>query len=154
MDTVIADEIGSIFSRSLIDVVLKISGFSLDVQSTEHDSDFDDNTAVMCLNSNKGGLLFLSAGEDSMKALSSFSEGILEYDLTHEDIEDMLCELVNMTAGSAKLLLTGMEHMFSLTPPFIINGTDMSIATKKRVNVISRTVGNEAIQVKLKVIFY
>ena len=154
MDSVYADELGSIFVESLIDVIAKISGFSLGVLSTEHDSDFDDNIAIMCLNSSKGGMLFLSAGEPSMKVLSSFSEGVPEDDLAMDDIGDMLCELVNMTAGNAKFLLTDTEYTFALTPPFIMSGKDVSIATKKRVNVISRTVGDEKIQVKLKVIFY
>ena len=154
MNTVSIDMLGSIFTEALIEVISKISGFSLEVLSMEHDSDFDDSVALMCLNSNKGGVLFISAEESDIRVISSFAEGVSEDDITRADIDDMLCELVNMTAGNAKLLLNDTDYIFTLSPPFVINGKDMTISTKKRVNVISGVVGNDEVSVRLKVMFY
>ena len=154
MKTVTVDMLGSIFTQAFIDVISKVSGFSFDVLSTEHDAGFDGSVALMSLNNCvKSGMLLLSAGEPGVRTLCSYIEGVPEDEITKADIEDVLCELVNMTAGSVKLQLGDTEYMFTLSSPLIINGKDISISTKKRVNVISRTLGNGEISVKLKVIY-
>ena len=153
MEPISADEFGSIFTQSLIDVISKTTGFSLDILSTAPDTDFNEIVALMYLNSNKGGMIFISAGEPTLCTLCSYMEGDSRDKITTVDIEDVLCELVNMTAGNAKLQLSNIGYLFKLSSPFIISGKNLSIRTKKRVNIVSRTIGNGEITVKLKIIY-
>ena len=152
MGKISTDALGSVFTDALIEVIAKTSGFSLEVLSAEQNAGFDENTAIMKLCGNNSVMVFISAEEASMRILCSYIEGIPQNEITQEDINDVLSELVNMTAGSAKLLLNDTDYMFTLSSPFLISGKDMSITTKKRVTVISRTIGNEEIKIRLKII--
>ena len=148
-----ADELGPVFADVLTEVVSTMSGFSLNVLSSERDAGFDERIGMMNLNGEKSGMLFISAGEADMRILCSFIIGVPKDEVTKDDIDDALCELVNMTAGNAKLRLSGTDYTFNLSPPFIISGKNMSIVTKKRTSVVSRVLGDGEISVKLKVVY-
>ena len=152
MKAVSPDIIGSIFTQALLEIISKVTGFSLDVISAERDGGFDEFAAFMSLNGLKSGVLFISAGETSLRTLCSYMVGTPEKDITKEDIEDVLCEFVNMTAGNAKLRLDDTEYMYTLSSPHVISGREMSIAAKNRVNIISKTLRSGDVSVKLKVI--
>ena len=153
MKSVSVDVPGSFFTQALVEVVSKTSGFSLDVLSEERDDSFEEYVAAMSLNSLKGGIIFISVGEAGLRTLCSYIEGTPEENISRADLEDVLCELLNMTAGNAKLYLNDTEFMYSLSTPVVINGENLSISTKKRANVISRTLGNGEIIVRLKVVY-
>ncbi|MCL2480188.1 MAG: chemotaxis protein CheX [Spirochaetaceae bacterium] len=148
------DRIGFIFTDALAEVVSITSGFLLDISSLEDDSDFNEMVGFMSLNGKNQGIVFISAEEATMRVICSFMTGISKDEVTRNDIEDALCELVNMTAGNAKLRFNEAEQIYTLSPPFFIRGKDMSITTKKRVSIISRVLKNEEISIKLKVVFY
>jgi len=148
------DKLGFIFVDALTEVISKMAGCVFNVLSSEDDNSFDENTAVMSLNGKNHGMLFITAKENAMRVICSCMTGIPQNEVTKDDIEDNLCELVNMTAGSAKVRTNNMEQTYMITPPFVINGNNISIKTKERINVISRTLGNGEISIKLKVIFY
>ena len=149
-----ADQLGSIFAGALAEIISTTSGFSLDISSPEDDACFDEMAGVMSLNGKNHGMIFISAGEPAMRVLCSFMTGISKDEVTKDDINDALCELVNMTAGNAKLRFNDADPMFTLSPPFVISGKNMSLITKKRINVISRVLRDGEISLKLKVFFY
>ena len=148
------DQLGFIFAGALTEVISTTSGFSLEVSSTEDDAGFDEMIGIMSLNGNNPGMLFISAKESAVRVLCSFITGVSQDEVTKDDIDDALCELVNMTAGNAKLRFNNAEQMFTLSPPFVISGKNMSFITKKKIRVISRVLRNGEISVKLKVVFY
>jgi len=154
MSAVHIDKLSFIFIDSLKDIISKMAGISFDVLSEEIDSCFEDITGVMTLNGKNHGVLFISANERVMKIISSFMTGIQLNDISKDDLDDAICELVNMTAGNAKLRANNIDQTFTLTPPFVITGENMTINTKKRINVISRVLGNNEISIKLKIVFY
>ena len=153
MNTLTPDELGAIFSGALIEVVSKISSLSIAVLSKAQDAEFCEIVSVMSLNSGKGGMLFLSADESDLRVLCSYITGDRKDDVTADDMHDALCELLNMTAGNAKVRLQSTERMFKLSSPFVIGGSAMSIISKKRSTVISRHLGNGDISIKLKVVY-
>ncbi|MCL2764648.1 MAG: chemotaxis protein CheX [Treponema sp.] len=148
------EKLSYIFIDALTEVISKMAGFSFDVLSSEADNAFEEITAVMSLNGKNHGMIFISAKEDVMRIICSFMTGIPKEEITINDIEDTLCELVNMTAGNAKLRTNNTEQTYTLSSPFIINGENMSIKAKKGINIISRILGDGQISVKLKVVFY
>ena len=148
-----ADKLGSIFAGALAEVISTASGFLLEISSSE-DADFDEMVGIMSLYGKNQGMLFISARELVMRILCSFVTGVSTDEVTKEDIHDALCELVNMTAGNAKLRFNDAEQIFTLSPPFVVSGKNMSLITKKKVNVISRVLEDGEISVKLKVVFY
>ena len=147
------DELGDLFADVLAEVVSTMTGFSLDVLSSERNADFDEMIGLMNLNGKESVTLFISAEEDKMRVLCSFMIGVAIENVTKDDIYDALCELVNMTAGNAKLRLGGTDYMFKLSPPFAISGKNMSITTLKKVHVVSRVLGCAEISVKLKLVY-
>ncbi|MCL2758716.1 MAG: chemotaxis protein CheX [Treponema sp.] len=148
------EKLSYIFTDALSEVISKMAGFSFGIISSEENNTFDEITAVMSLNGKNHGMLFISANENAMRFICSYMTGIPREEITKDDIEDNLCELVNMTAGNAKLRTNNMEQSYSISSPFILKGDNMIIKTKKRINTISRTLGDGEIAVKLKVIFY
>jgi len=148
------DELCNFFIDALTEVISKMAGLPFNVLSSEPDNTFDGNTAVMSLNGKNHGLLFISANDNTMRIICSSMTGIPNNEVTIDDIEDSLCELVNMTAGNAKLRTNNQEMIYTITPPFIIKGERLSLKTKKRINLISLTLGNSEFSVKLKIIIY
>ena len=146
-------DLGSIFSDALTEVISTISSFSVKLLSQEKDNDFEDITGIMSLNGEKIGTFFVSAKELDMRLLCSYMIGVHRAEVTKDDIEDIVCELVNMTAGSVRLRLAGTDYAFDLSQPYVVKGINMSIVTKKKTRLISRTIGNDEISVKLKVIY-
>ncbi|MCL2443065.1 MAG: chemotaxis protein CheX [Treponema sp.] len=159
----IDNELGLIFSSVLSEIITTVSGFSLNVlpppgkttdeTQDEHENSFDEMTGIMSLSGKKNSILFISAKENDMSQLCSSIIGVPQNELTKEDVEDTLCELVNMTAGSAKLRLSGTEYVFNLSSPFILKGQNMHIVRKRKTRVISRDLGNGEITVRIKVVY-
>ena len=153
MDGITADGLGTIFEDALIEVVAISSGLRLDVSQAVQSSGFGDIIGVMSLNSSRSGLLFLSANEHDLRTICTAMTAVPEDIIEAEDLWDALSELLNMTAGNARLRLNGTEFMFALTTPFIITGSDMSIISKTRSTVISRELGNGDISITLKIAY-
>jgi len=146
-------QLGRVFADALLEILSVTAGFYHTVLSDERDNDFDEMTGFMQLKGKKIGMFFVSAKEADVKVLCSCMTGIPQDELTREDVEDSLCEIMNMTAGNAKLRLGNSEYVYELTPPVLISGTNMAISTKKRTHVISRKVGNDEMIIKIKVVY-
>jgi len=149
----ILDRLGDIYSEALSEVISTIAGIQLQPESQENDTELGDITGVMILKGTEHGLLYVSARVPDVRILCSHIIGIPAADVTDSDLDDTMCELVNMTAGSAKLRLSDTDYMFKLTQPFVIKGKDVSLVTKSITNVISCTLSNSEITVKLKVVY-
>ncbi|MCL2514275.1 MAG: chemotaxis protein CheX [Oscillospiraceae bacterium] len=143
------DSLGVIFSDALAEIIATATGVYIDCIPPEIDSGFEELTGVMGLCGKKGGILFISAKKPDIRTLCSCMIGAPESEVTEADIEDALCEFVNMTAGNAKLRISNPDYMFNLSSPFIIRSKDISIAAKNRTRVISKLLGNGDISVKL-----
>ena len=146
------NSLGDIFSEALAEIIATVTSIYLENVRSEKDVGFEEITGVMCLCGKKNKMIFISANESDMRVLCSYMIGVPKAGVTKDDIEDALCEFVNMTAGSAKLRLVDTEYTFDLSPPFVIKGKDMSIVTKAKTHIISRTLSHGEISVKLKVI--
>lgn len=149
----IQDKLGHIYSGALTEVIATTTGTHLRVESMESENELDDITGVMCLNGKKSGILFVSAKEADVRIICSRFIGVKASDVTNEDIDDTICELVNMTAGSAKLRLGDTDYMFSLSQPFSIKGKNVSITTKAITHVVAGTLSNEDISIKFKAVY-
>ena len=147
------DELGAIFIDSFLDVISTSTGIMFDAAAPENDTEFLDMTSVICLNGSKQGMLFISAQDNTAKELCSYMTGISKDEATKEDCIDAMCEFANMTAGSAKLRLGNSEYLFSLSSPFVLEGKEMSITTKKKVHVISTVFRNNELEVKMKLMY-
>ena len=155
-------ELGSVFVDALTEVISKVSGFMFeDIGSETNGADelngdvhFDGMIGIMSLNAGKKNIMiFLSAKENDMRVICSYMSGLAQNEILKDDMYDTLGELVNMTAGNVKLRIGEVNYTFALSLPFAINGENMSIITKKRVNIFSKVLGNGEISVKLKIVY-
>jgi CheY-specific phosphatase CheX len=137
------------FTDAFLEVVLTSAGTSFQVLSSESDMSFAEITGVMNLNGDKQRILFISADTASVKTLFSRMTATPKDTITQDDIYDTLCELVNMTAGNAKLRL-GDERLI-LSAPFILRGENMMIIPKRKVRVLTWAIGDNDITFQLKV---
>jgi len=149
----IINKIGDIYIDAIMEVVATVSGVHLEVESREPDNSFDDIIGVMYLHGNKNGMFFVTANEPSVRILCSHMIGAAPADVTLDEIDDTMCELVNMTAGSAKLRLSDTDFMFSLLQPFVIKGNDISIVTKSITQVEAATLTGGDVSIRLKVVY-
>ena len=138
------------FTDAFLEVVLTSTGIPLQVLSSKSDMSFAEITGVMNLNGSKHGVLFISAGVASIQGLFAHMTGTPKDEITQEDILDTICELVNMTAGNAKLRLG--DDQFILSAPFALRGENMTMILKKRVRVLTWVIGNDEITFQLKVV--
>ena len=158
-------DIGLVFADSLAGIISVVSGVRLDIMPAETETETETETeeceadlggiaGVMNLGgTNKSGTLFLSADKSCLRTLCSLMTGVSENEVTKDEIYDTLCEIVNMLAGNAKLRLCGTDYMFSLSQPFVIDGSDMTIVTKKKSRVISRVLSDGKIRFSLKIVY-
>ena len=149
----IYSELGLIYSEALTEVISKVTGVRLKLISSDDDGGFEEITGVMSLNGRKSGMLFVTASVADVRMLCSYFVGIPLSEVTENDIDDTICEFANMTAGNAKMSLNGTDYMFNLAQPFTVKGADMSIISKDRTHVISRTLSDENVTVKIKVVY-
>jgi len=154
MTAIPLDRVGQIFSDALIEVISTTTGLSIEVTSTEASTELDEMTGLISLYGENHGMLFISAKESVVRVLCAYMTGVIADDVTGEDAEDALCEIVNMTAGNAKLRFNNTGQVFMISPPFVFRGSDAALISKKRVNIISGLLGNEEISIKVKVVFY
>jgi len=149
----ILEKLGHIYSGALTEVIATVTGIHLQVESMDSENELGDIIGAMCLVGKKNGILFVSAKKDDIRILCSRFIGIPVEEVLEKDIDDTICELVNMTAGSAKLRLGDTDYMFSLTQPFSIKGNDISIVTKAITHVIAGTLTDGKISVKFKAVY-
>jgi len=147
------EKLGQVYLEALKEVIATVTGIHLNVGSREPNIDFNEITGVMCLNGKRNGLLFVTANADDVKTMCSHFIGVTPEEVTSDDLDDTMCEIVNMTAGSAKLRLGGSEYMFSLLQPFVIKGKDVSIITKSITAVEAGTLTNGDISVDYKIVY-
>ena len=144
------DELGVIFADALAEVVGTMTGAQLVCLPQEDDAGLFDISGAMFLRGETGGMLFISANEPDIRILCSGMIGVAKEEATQQDIEDALCEFVNMTAGNVKLRLSDPEHAFTLSSPFIIRGRDVSVAVKNKKHAVTRIAGDGEVYLKLK----
>jgi len=153
MDKLNINELGAVYADVIASIVSTVSGFYLEALPDDGDGGFEEMTGAMSLSGEKSGMLFISAAENDMRLLCSYMTGVFPEEVTAEETEDALCELVNMVAGSAKLRLSASDYMFSLSTPFIIRGCGVALITKNKTRLIAGSLGNGEISVKFKVIY-
>jgi len=153
MSTLSADDFAAIFAQSLEIVVHKISGFNVHEIQNTHQERSDNMIAMLLLPGQHHKMLFISACEHTMRTLCAYMIGSAPEDFTRDELEDALCEIANMTAGNAKLMLMNdYDNMFSITSPITIRGEALSVNTKKRVPILTRTVGCDGISIHIRII--
>jgi len=147
------NKLGTIFLNTLSEVISTSTGIHLHIKSQKNDLDFGELVGIMSLEGQKSGMLFISAKVSDVRVLCSNMIGVPLADVTKEDLDDTICELVNMTAGNAKVQLGETDYMFSLSLPFAIKGRDLVLAAKPSADVVTGTLGNEEISIKLKAVY-
>ena len=154
LDSFSSDQVGFIFSDVIVDVISTTCGISTEVFNVDEGFQFNELIGLMNLTGKNHGIIFISADENSIRTLAAYMTGVSNNEITKDDIYDTLSEIVNMTAGNAKLRFNRSEDMFTLTSPFVISGKDMSAVMKKRINSVSRLISNSEISLLLTVVFY
>ena len=151
----IPDDLSRIFANSLEEVVFTVAGVTLRVLPPECEADEagKEMIGIMHLNGRNRGMLFISAAEDSIRALCAAMLGIPQHEVAKDDMRDALCELVNMTAGNAKLRLSNTDYTFTLTVPFLISGENMMIFTKKREPILSCVLSDDRVSLGMKMTY-
>ena len=147
------DKLGQVYLDALTEVVSTVSGISTEAVNRQSDNNFDDVTGVMYLHGKKSGMLFVTANVDDVRIMCSRFTGVPIEDVTLDDMDDTMCEFVNMTAGNAKLRLNDTDYMFSLLQPFVIKGKDVKIVTKTITHIEAGTVTDGNVSISFKAMY-
>lgn len=116
-------EIETIFFECTSNIINKMSGFELTkINKTNTQIDI---ICGMVLSGLKNCLLLIKTDTRSAKQIVSYMTGIDDEELSNADIVDGIKELVNMTAGNAKVNLSP-SYMFELTSPFGFQGYNIN----------------------------
>jgi len=147
------DNLEKYFMDALSEIISKMAGLTFNALLTEENSSFDEITGVMILPGKNNGILFITTNENSLRFICSCMTGTQKEDVSINDIEDTLCELVNMTAGSAKQRLSKSNIIFNLSEPFLFKGKNMQILCKNKTRVISSVLENEEVIIGVKIAY-
>ena len=149
------DDLSLVFASSLTEVISTVAGITLRAQPPDHDDSFAnyEMIGIMHLNGANRGMLFISASEASMRVLCAAILGLAQHEVKKDDMRDALCEIVNMTAGNAKLRLSNTDYTFSLSVPFLISGENMMIFTKKREPILSSVLSDDRVSLGMKMTY-
>jgi len=145
-------DLGVVFAEALTEVISITAGLTVAVESEESDKNFYGMTGMVSIFGKTNGVVFISAMEQDLRVLCSAIIGAPVGEVTKEDIEDMLCELMNMTVSSARLCIADSDRAFSFSMPYVMLGERMSIILKNKTRNITRVLGNGEISLQLKII--
>jgi len=154
MSTLTLDQVGRIFTDAMIDVLATSTGLDFTVFSEDADIELNDMVSFLSLFGDNNGMLFISANEKVSLTLCAQMTGTKASDIVKSDIDDALCELTNMIAGNAKLRFNNAGTVYTLSPLFLMRGSNMTVTSKKRVTLVSRTLVCDKMSIKLKVVFF
>ena len=144
---------GAVFTDVLTGIAATMAGLSFGVTDAAKDNDCGQLSGFMRLDGARSGLIIISAAERDIRVFCSRMLGISQADVTAEEAHDTLCELVNMTAGNAKLRFNETKFMFTLTTPFVVTGNEMKLVMKNSAQYYTCTLGDGDISLKLKIIY-
>ncbi|MDR0248768.1 MAG: chemotaxis protein CheX [Oscillospiraceae bacterium] len=144
-------ELCGIFSDALAEVLAVSTGAQYHPVSVRPGETLCAVAGMMTLAGQKHGLLLIHASEAAMREVYTLMTGA--DDVTDADITDTACEIVNMTAGSAKLRLGGSDYAFSLTTPLVIKGDGMSLFAKQRVSVFDAALECAGSLIHIKLVY-
>ena len=153
MKTTSAFEVYNVFAETLSEIVTTVSGISLNTLPAAADAGFDEIIGVTNLIGSKAGVFFVSANEEDIRIISSFMTGTPKDEVTKDDINDTMCEIVNITAGNVKLRVSDTDYRFTFTVPYAICGQSMSIVVNNSVQIFSSVLKNDEISLKVKLVY-
>ncbi len=97
---------------------------------------FGDASGVMGITGETEGVVVVTFHRDLAFHLVAKMVGCGEDDLSVEDVNDGIGEIINMIAGSAKKTLSGTDFAFDISLPTVIMGHGHQIAHQRNVPVI------------------
>jgi len=154
MSSLTLGQVGQIFTDAMINVLSTSTGLDFTVTSEEADIALNDMVSFLSLYGENNGMLFISASEKVSLTLCAQMTGTKASEIIKSDVDDALCELTNMVAGNAKLRFNNAGTVYTLSPLFLVRGSSMTITSKKRVTLVSRTLVCDKMSIKLKVVFF
>jgi len=90
------ERLGLVYLEALAEVISTVTGIHLQIDSRESNKDFGGITGVMFLHGKKNGALFVTANTDDIKVLCSRFIGVSTGEVTADDMDDIMCEIVNI----------------------------------------------------------
>lgn len=112
-------------SEAIVKVIGTTSGFELNnslLITGNNPLQESQLVGIMFLTGNTNALLAVTMSNKTASTLVSYISGIETTELSDEDIQDGVSELINMIAGSAKSLLKDTKFYFHLTSPITVVG--------------------------------
>lgn len=147
---------GNCFSDAVTEVINTAANLELheiNADSICHGKYTGIVSGVMLLTGERNAVLSLTISQYEAAALVSYMTGNLPEELGKEEICDGIAELVNMTAGRAKVKLKGTEYHFNITPPFSILGRDYSTVYKSGIPRIHKKFAAGDMVISLEVAY-
>jgi len=152
MDTVL----NSVYTEAIMDVISALAGIELkesndllDLHISKSSETIHYVMGLMFLKGQHHAVLGITASFHTMRILCSYMLGVSLVKVSYDDVQDAICELVNMTAGSVKTRLRDTEYEALLTTPFAITGVDLNLYIKERVAQIESILLDEETDIRL-----
>lgn len=128
---------GKLFVEALSHTLMTMAGLepivTLASLNEELRFDADHLSGMMVLGGTNPAVLVVSASKNAAAQIISYMTGFEQTELTDDDLNDGIVEIVNMIAGNVKAKLIGSEFSFKLTSPFAIVGDQVKIITKSNI---------------------
>lgn len=154
MNKALLDRLGERYAQSLAEVVETTSGISL---SPCEGCATRGSTTIVAAAGLQGeadsGILALHSNAATLRLLTSYITGAMEADITEDDLNDCLQEIVNMTIGIVKLKSTTQEPKYQIAAPFVFTGDDIRFLSKRGALRFIRCLGGGDLFIELNMFF-
>jgi CheY-specific phosphatase CheX len=139
------------FLNGVNETVLKMTGFNLMQNKCSIETFKNEVCGIMFMKGFENALFLISTQREAAKVYISYMTGIEPENLSEDEINDGILEILNMSAGIAKSAVENCEYV--LTSPVSISGDSINFKTKKFVEKYEYKLCAENMDVKIG-IFY
>jgi CheY-specific phosphatase CheX len=143
------------FIEGLCEAVGKMTGFCVnEVGRDDLRLKCIDISGGMILSGERNALLVVGVSRKTASNLISYMVGMDAADLAEEELADGISELVNMTAGIAKIKMAECGTNFNLSSPFAVTGDNIRVTVKKHIKRYEYAIGCEDVILSIGIFYF
>ena len=138
--------------QALSNVLQTMSGLEAEiafVQPADGPLNEIEFSGFMVMTRVRPSVLTISATRPAIMTILSYMTGEMPDELSEQELNDGVCELVNMVAGEVKSRLNDSERAYGLTSPIAAQGSSLRFSLKNGLETFDAFVTVDGLHLKM-----
>lgn len=141
------------YAQSVAEVVETTADISLALQDGASPCEDAAYVAIACLQGEESGILALRSNADTLRILTAYMTGLSEDEVTEDDLQDCLHEIINMTIGIVKTKSSAQDAKHQIAAPFVLTGEGVRFLYKRHAMHAVCHLAGDALFIEMHVFF-